>query len=99
MYVPVHIYACGLTDGWMDGWMWRSRKTDTDDGSHSFHIYDRYAANASMGDSAFQDSDGDLLIVPQLGCVTIYITCINVFKILCIYTFTKLMGRFLGGPA
>lgn len=27
----------------------------------------RYAANASMGDAAFQDSDGDLLIVPQLG--------------------------------
>lgn len=27
----------------------------------------RYAANASMGNTAFQDSDGDLLIVPQLG--------------------------------
>eukprot|EP00952_Eustigmatos_sp_NYUAD-ZCMA_P002407 10661-Eustigmatos_ZCMA.PRE.1 len=29
----------------------------------------RYAANASMGDAAFQDSDGDLLIVPQEGYV------------------------------
>ena len=29
----------------------------------------RYAANASMVDTAFQNSDGDFLIVPQLGSV------------------------------
>lgn len=62
----IHTHVCGVCVGVCGNGM------DAPSPTHRHHrihpLSYRYAANASMGASAFQNSDGDLLIVPQLGC-------------------------------